>query len=347
MTNNFTKILSHFRKTALSERDKGDKFERLMQVYLQTDPRYADLFTNVWLWNEFFANKDFGGKDTGIDLVARTTSGDFWAIQCKCFQESATIDKPAVDSFLSTSSRHFKNEQLQSVGFAHRLWISTTNKWGTNAEEAIRNQSPAVNRIGLLDLENANVDWGKLAEGLSGESARAGKKTPKPHQKEAIAAAHDYFKTAERGKLIMACGTGKTFTSLQIAEQETGGKGIVLFLVPSIALLGQTLNEWTADAQRPFNAICICSDAGASKKRVKNDDSDGFSVVDLALPASTNVNGILKKISSFFRGRWRRDRISYLFPDPGVLLWRLRLVVAARRGVPMVLTRWRWFPATG
>jgi predicted helicase len=174
--NKFHSILSHFRKYALSERDKGDKFERLMQAYLQTDPRYADLFTNVWLWNEFFARKDFGGKDTGIDLVARTASGDFWAIQCKCFQESATIDKPAVDSFLSTSSKQFKDEQLRTTGFAHRLWISTTNHWGENAETTIQHQHPRVTRLGLHDLENAPVDWGKLGEGLSGTNSRAAKK---------------------------------------------------------------------------------------------------------------------------------------------------------------------------
>lgn len=291
----FQSILAHFRKYALSERDKGDKFERLMQAYLQTDPRYADLFTNVWHWNDFPARRDFGGKDTGIDLVARTTSGDYWAIQCKCFQESATIDKPAVDSFLSTSSKHFKDDQLRTIGFGHRLWISTTNHWGENAETTIRNQHPPVTRLSLHDLEYAPVDWGKLAEGLSGEASRAAKKTPMPHQITAIAAAHEHFKTAERGKLIMACGTGKTFTSLKIAEKETDGKGIVLFLVPSIALLGQTLREWTADAENSFNAICICSDSGVSKKRSQNEDSDGYSVVDLALPASTDVKGILKQ----------------------------------------------------
>ena len=157
----FQSVLTHFRKYALSERDKGDKFERLMQAYLQTDRRYSELFTNVWLWNDFPARRDFGGKDTGIDLVARTTAGDYWAIQCKCFQEDATIDKPAVDSFLSTSSRQFKDDtqNFKTVGFAHRLWISTTNHWGTNAVVALQNQHPPVTRLGLHELESAPVDW--------------------------------------------------------------------------------------------------------------------------------------------------------------------------------------------
>lgn len=289
----FQKILDKYRKIAFSERDKGDRFERLMQTYLLTDPKYAFLFKNVWLWNEFPGKLDLGGGDTGIDLVALTHEGDYWAIQCKCFQEDSTIDKPAVDSFLSTSSREFKNEQMQTTRFAHRLWISTTNKWGPNATEAIRNQNPPVTRINLFDLIEAPVDWEKLEQGIHGEESRTPKKTLRNHQTEALTKTHDHFKAADRGKLIMACGTGKTFTALRIAENETEGKGLILFLVPSIALLGQTLREWSADANEPINAICICSDPEISKKKTKNEDADTFSVVDLALPASTNTDNIL------------------------------------------------------
>lgn len=290
---NFQKILEKYRKIAFSERDKGDRFERLMQAYLKTDPKYSNLLKNVWMWNEFPGKLDLGGGDTGIDLVALTHEGDYWAIQCKCYQEDSTIDKPAVDSFLSTSSREFKNEQMQTTRFAHRLWISTTNKWGSNAQEAIRNQSPPVSRINLFDLIEAPVDWKKIEDGVHGEAARTPKKTLRPHQKEALEKTHEHFKTADRGKLIMACGTGKTFNALRIAEHETNGNGLVLFLVPSIALLGQSLREWSADANEPINAICICSDPEITKKRTKNEDTDTFSIVDLALPASTDTGFIL------------------------------------------------------
>lgn len=294
----FKNILDKFRKYAFSERDKGDKFEKLMQAYLQTDPKYATFFSKVWLWNEFPFRKDFGGKDTGVDLVAYTHNGDYWAIQCKCYAENATIDKPAVDSFLSTSSRRFTDESGNTSTFAHRLWISTTNNWGINAEEAIRNQQPAVSRIGLFHLESAPVDWCKLEEGLSGEASRLVKKELFPHQKTALTEAHHYFKDNDRGKLIMACGTGKTFTSLRIAENETNGKGFILFLVPSIALLGQTLEEWYAEADEPIKAICICSDAEVSKQKTKSEDLDGYSTVDLALPASTDVESIICQLKS-------------------------------------------------
>src|SRR5690554_2023679 len=289
----FLKILEKYRKIAFSERDKGDRFERLMQAYLQTDPKYASKFKKVWLWSDFPGKADLGGGDTGIDLVALTFEGDYWAVQCKCYQEDAYIDKPAVDSFLSTSSREFKNEQLQTTGFAQRLWISTTNKWGSNAEQAIRNQNPPVTRINLFDLIEAPVDWEKLEKGVHGEAARTPKKTLRPHQKEALEKTNEYFKTHDRGKLIMACGTGKTFNALRIAENETDGKGLILFLVPSIALLGQTLREWSADANEPINAIAICSDPDITKQRKKNEDSDSFSVVDLAFPASTDSDYIL------------------------------------------------------
>jgi predicted helicase len=91
-----------------------------------------------------------------------------------------------VDSFLSTSSRHFQGEDLKTYSFSHRLWISTTNKWGINAQDAIKNQNPPVSRINLYDLINAPLDWEKLDNGITGEVARDNKKTLRPHQTEAL-----------------------------------------------------------------------------------------------------------------------------------------------------------------
>jgi predicted helicase len=295
--NDFTKILEKYRKLSYSQKDKGSRFERLMQGYLQTDPMYAATFKTVWLWDEFPGRKDLGGGDTGIDLVALTYDGDYWAVQCKCFQEGSTIDKPAVDSFLSTSSRTFKNLENKTTHFAHRLWIATTNKWGGNANEAIKNQHPPVSRIKLYDLLVAPIDWEKLENDIHGEKARITSRDLKPHQKLALDLTEKHFEEKDRGKLIMACGTGKTFTSLRIAENQTKNNGMVLFLVPSIALLGQTLREWATFATKPINAICICSDPEISKGKTKNEDSDTTSTVDLALPASTNTAEILHQFN--------------------------------------------------
>ena len=299
--NNIYDILSHFREKSFTEKEKGTQFERLMRAWLRTDPRFADRFEHVWLWEDFPARQDFGGKDTGIDLVAKTHDGDYWAIQCKCYAENAVIDKPSVDSFLATSSRTFANEvTFQTTSFAHRLWISTTNHWGPNAEEAIQNQNPPVSRVNLYDLDHSSADWSKLFEGLEGKAALAGKKQLRAHQREALEAAHQHFQNHDRGKLVMACGTGKTFTSLKLIEQELQGKGLVLFLVPSIALLGQSLNDWMGDAETPIKAICICSDSRASRKIKRGNASDELddSTVDLALPASTNADSIVRQLDA-------------------------------------------------
>ncbi len=293
----FKKVLQKYRTQSFSEKNKGERFERLMQSYLQTDPNYIFLFKNVWMWEDFPFKDDLGGNDTGIDLVALTDDNEYWAIQCKCYSETAVIDKPSVDSFLSTSSRQFKNEKGEKVNFSNRLWISTTNRWGTNASEAIKNQTPPVSRIGLNDLEEAPVDWESLESGITGELSRLEKKSLRPHQIEALEKTNKYFSSGgDRGKLIMACGTGKTFTSLRIAENETKNEGIILFLVPSIALLGQSLREWSADSVEPINPICICSDPEISRKKNKIEDSDSYSILDLALPASTNPMQILRQI---------------------------------------------------
>ena len=327
-------ILAEIRQKSLTEKEKGTDFERLMKLWFLTDPRYANL-QDVWLWEEFPARKDFGGKDLGIDLVARTETGDYWAIQCKCYAEDAHIDKGAVDSFLANASRTFtvlddggsvvadgfvvadsnvvadlksatsesgiSNPLQRQVEFSNLVWVSTTRKrWGANAEAAIQGLSKPFNRISLYDLEISAVDWEKLKDGLYGEKAKLPGKQPRPHQLTAMSRAYEYFveQRNERGKLIMACGTGKTYTSLKIMEQMTDKQAFVLFLVPSIALLGQTLNAWMADKQDDMRAVCVCSDAKASRKMKDADDEDA-SVIDLAVPATTNTQSILRQLRQY------------------------------------------------
>jgi len=294
-------ILTEIRQKSLTEKEKGTDFERLMKLWFLTDPRYANL-QQVWLWEEFPARKDFGGKDLGIDLVARTETGDYWAIQCKCYAEDAQISKGAVDSFLANASRTFLDpETFQTREFSNLLWVQTTRKrWGANAEAAIQGLSKPFNRISLYDLEISAVDWEKLKAGLYGDNAKLPGKQPRPHQLTAMSKAYEYFveQRNERGKLIMACGTGKTYTSLKIMEQMTDKNAFVLFLVPSIALLGQTLNAWMADKQDEMRAVCVCSDAKASRKMVDADDEDA-SVIDLAVPATTNTQSILRQLRQY------------------------------------------------
>ena len=128
--------------------------------------------------------------------------------------------------------------------FSYRLIASTTDKYNKNAEVELRNQDPQVGRLGIADLLDSQIDWKKYSI-MSKKMEVIGKKNPKKHQIDAITDVLNGFKTHDRGKLIMACGTGKTFTSLRIAEEQTQGEGNILFLVPSIALASQSLTEWS------------------------------------------------------------------------------------------------------
>jgi len=268
-----------------------------MRAYLLLLPKYRGVITKVWLWKDFPYRKDFGtGHDVGIDLVALTVTGEYWAVQCKCYDADAYISKESVDTFLSTSGKRFSDGELQPKRFSFRMWISTTDNWSEHAEDALVNQVPPVLKIGLADLAASPVDWAAVEAKAHGGKVPSEQEPREPHehQKEAIEAAHKHFSANDRGKLIMACGTGKTYTSLKIAENEVKPSGLVLFLVPSIALLGQSLNEWTSNAEKPIRPMCVCSDAEVSKRQNADDDG-GFTVEDIAFPASTNTDEIVRQ----------------------------------------------------
>lgn len=284
-------VLDEFRTASFDERDKGDLFEKLVKSFLHVDPVYSSYFDKAWLYSEWADEQGLPRNDTGIDLVARVAeSGDFAAIQCKFYAADAYLDKKEIDSFFTASGKK---------PFTERLIFSTTDNWSKNAEDAIHNQQIPVTRIRVQDLDDSAVDWSSFSLKEPSTLALQPKKTPFPHQLEAIEAAKAHFETADRGKLIMACGTGKTFTSLQIVQEMTPKGGTALFLVPSIALLSQTLKEWKNEATRNFRAYAVCSDTKVGKR---TDDED-TSVPDLAYPATTNV----QKLASHFENETDAD----------------------------------------
>lgn len=308
----FWTIIQDIRKNSYTERDKGTRFERLIRNYLKTSKKYEILLEEVWLWNEFPYRRAFGGSDTGIDLVALTKDGQYWAIQCKCYAENTVIDKAAVDSFLSTSSRQFTDDNMEKKNFSSRLWFATNNRWGKNAKEAFENQNPPAYIVNPWDVANdETVDWEQLDAGMHGATAFKKRDiSPKDHQKVALEKAAEYYKTHERGKLIMACGTGKTYTSLCLVEQQTQNKGLILVLVPSIALINQTLNEWQSCAKYDIYPICVCSDSTASRLK-DNDDADN--PVDLAMPASTNYLSVAKQLVNAKKQMEGRDGLIVVY----------------------------------
>lgn len=273
-------VLAEFREAAQSNRELGDSFERLFVAYLKTDPIYSERFESVWLWGEW---PNRWGGDDGIDIVAREKlTGDYCAIQAKFYRPDHYLQKGDIDSFLATSGKRFATNEGDKA-FTSRMIVSTTDKWSANAELALQNQTLPVSRIRVQDLEAAPIDWGDFSLGSIPKLKVLPKKQPREHQAEAIAAVVDGFKTTDRGKLIMACGTGKTFTALKLAEQTVPDKGLVLFLVPSISLLSQSLREWSAEAEKPFHAFAVCSDTKIGKEQ------EDISAHDLVYPATTDA----------------------------------------------------------
>ncbi len=297
-------ILNKYRNKSFNEREKGTYFEELIQRFLQSYPLYTNELKEVWLWNEFPYRKDFGGTDLGIDLVALTINDEYWSIQCKFYDEKTNISIDAVSHFIANSNREFLDDKGKTKSFSLCLWIDTKTSFNKNAEQLIQKQKIEFKRLGFYDLEDAPVDWDKLAKGEAGKSVQINKKKPREHQKKAIAAAHEYFKTNDRGKLIMACGTGKTYTALKIAEQESKSDGLVLFLVPSIALLSQSLVSWMNDSENTIYPICICSDSSSSnvknKVRKSSKIDEDTSTIDLPYPATTDVDTAMEY---FYRRR--------------------------------------------
>lgn len=291
----FKDILARFRNESITERAKGAKFEKLIKRWFLTVPEYANILEKVWLWEDFPGRQSMGGGDLGIDLVAKTEDGKYWAIQCKCYKEDAVINKQQVDSFIANANRHFENEDLHTCQFDKLVWVSTTSHWGKNALESIKNQSIQFVPIYQNQLQYSSVNWAEIVAGKQGKEALQAGKSLRPHQIEALNKAHEYFKNHDRGKLIMACGTGKTYTSLKIIENETKGKGMILYMVPSIALLSQGLQNWTSDSQYEIKPVCICSDSKASQ--INDDDENNL--LDMSFPASTNINTIVDQLKFY------------------------------------------------
>ena len=280
-------ILAQFRDDDLHNRHLGDRFERLMCRYFELDPMFADRFSNVWMWNEWPKKGDTG--DVGIDIVAEErATGEFCGIQCKFYQPEHTLAKEDIDSFLSA---------LGDKRFTSGLIVCTTDKWGSNAEKALLNRDKPVGRLRMEDLDQSPIDWSHFnLKNLATLKLRE-KKGLRPHQVKARVHVRDGFQEHDRGKLIMACGTGKTLTALRIAEQQAPG-GTVLFLVPSLSLLSQSLREWTAEAETPIHALAVCSDVNIGKHSNRDkpaeDDVGDFTLSDLSFPASTSAKELIK-----------------------------------------------------
>ncbi|MGE0139681.1 MAG: DEAD/DEAH box helicase family protein [Ilumatobacteraceae bacterium] len=280
-------LLDKLATSATNTTEKGTAFEHLIASYLRTAPEFADRFGDVYLWQEWPGRSS--QHDHGIDIVAKELDGGWCAIQCKFYDPKHHVAKGDIDSFLAASGK---------VGFTSRLIFSTAKDWGPTAEKILDNLSVPVVRIGLTDLLESKVDWEKVTgfAPVPHILPTTGKKTLRPHQRAAARAVRDGLATNDRGQLVMACGTGKTFTALKIAEELAASRKTapttVLFLVPSIQLLNQSLREWKQESELPFRAFAVCSDVQVGKSNPTED----FSVHDLIYPATTDTTVLAREI---------------------------------------------------
>lgn len=280
-------LLATYRNAAATEREKGTYFEELIVCYLRNEATYRELYSKVWTWVDWAKEQGLDARDTGIDLVAQTQgTGEFHAIQCKFYADDYRITKSDIDSFFTASGKSI---------FKHRLIVTTTTNWSEHANDALQDQNPPVSKIDLHDLESSQIDWSKYQSNHTPELKA--KKTLREHQVTALAATQAGLANVERGKLIMACGTGKTFTSLKIAEKLVGAGKRVLFLVPSLSLLSQTLTEWTQESTTPLHSFAVCSDSDIGKKRKKDDDVVQTFAHELRYPATTNPFRLAEEMS--------------------------------------------------
>ena len=271
------------------KRDAGTRFETLIKDWLTQDQSYCDLFSKVETFEEWASSHpelEQSGKDIGIDLVA-TLEDDpdaFAAIQCKFYDKDAVVPKSGVDSFIAASNRDY---------FKQRYIITTNENWSENALTEMQNVTPPIQLVRRSMLASSRINWSVYLN--TGKVVQQKKRTPRKYQEEAIQRVIEGFKTNNRGKLIMACGTGKTFTSMKIAEKMEGNNGFVMFLVPSLALLSQTLTDWKRQCAVPIHAFAVCSDATTGKADLKNVD-EITSASDLSYPATTKADRLAEEV---------------------------------------------------
>ena len=277
--NGFHTVLNYIRQNANSQFGKGRLFERLMQKYFTEDPFYKKRFSEVYLWSEWAELRpEFDGVDIGIDLVAEERDGGYCAIQCKCYAENTRVSKGDLDKFIFASARQ---------PYTSRIFVDTGSDWSRNLHRALDGVEPACQRISAADLASRPVKWPDLSlEAPNQLDYQQIQFELRKHQEEAFNDVIKGFKDADRGKMIMACGTGKTFAALRIAEEIAGVGGRVLYLVPSIGLFSQAMREWAEQQGVSHRYIGICSDTKAGKMH------EDASILELEIPVTTNPTAI-------------------------------------------------------
>lgn len=294
----FDNLLIQIEETSNNiQREKGTLFEKLVLAYLKNEPTYKALYKNVWELKD--VPNELGlpdKKDKGVDLVAEQFNGDIIAIQAKFYKNS--IGKSEINSFVAeTGSKYYQGG----------LIVSTVDEWNKNARSTIENNQKNIEILGLSDLRNSQINWSDFNFERPEELTIKKPKELRFYQKTALENAINHFEKNERGQLIMAPGTGKTFTSLKISEalsKKASNQFKVLYLVPSIQLLTQTLRGWNNDTELKIASMAVTSDRDASRG---SDGTEDIKATDIGYPATTSKDQLLKNWNDIKETQSDRD----------------------------------------
>ena len=284
----FKTAINLIREKSNNDVELGTAFEKLSKVFFENDSTQKEQYSKVWHYEDWAKLHDgYATQDIGIDLVAKLRNEEgYCAIQCKCYKSDYSISKSDLDSFISASS---------TQDFKRLILIDTsTQRLGKNAESVFSNLNKEYIRIQLAELEDSLIDWISFIKNEKEIRFRK-KKDLRDDQLIAVKKVIEGFSNADRGKMIMACGTGKTFTSLKIAEEFAGSGKLVLYMVPSLALMSQTIREWKNDSIKSFNAFSACSDKKVGKRK-DEEDQIGIKLSDLSFPATTDSKKLSDQI---------------------------------------------------
>lgn len=282
----FDELVKQIDDNLENQRDRGTAFEKMVVAYLKNEPTYKQTYADVWMLNEVPEEYGIPKRDLGVDIVARDYAGNLTAIQAKYYK--GKVGKDTINSFVAEMGKDY---------YSAGMLVSSTDDWNRNAEAALENNTKPITRIGLSQLRRAHFDWQKFSFAKENELKIKKEKKLRYYQKDAIANSLKYFKDHDRGKLIMAPGTGKTFTSLKISEALMKDQGKtnfnVLYLVPSIQLLSQTLFNWNSDVSDDIHmtSFSVVSDRKANQKKKNSDDDLGAK--DVGFEPTTNVEELM------------------------------------------------------
>ena len=276
----FDYILQKIRRESSSTSELGTKFENIMLNVFKEDRLYKNRFDMVWTWKQWADENDIQdthgtSHDLGIDIVARErVGGELCAIQCKCNSDDTELTMKPVNSFISAGTTYkMKNYILACTGPINR-----------NAMAKLRGV-----KCGIITKEDLRyrLDWSAYPK----TSKPAPPKTLRNYQEAAFKDVIDGFSKKDRGKMVMACGTGKTLVSLHIAEKLVKKGGLVLYLVPSISLILQSMREWSDNANMRHYYMAVCSD-----KSVRNTEQG--TMTELEAPATTDAADLKKRLAN-------------------------------------------------